>query len=186
MKRLIKKIWNNYFFRIAFYTFVISLLWVVGCVVASHFLNTKTLKAQEEIFALKDPLLNKRYQRMLADYRNTEKERALLKQVPIFKADLIFLTQYLDGAAASSGITQTIETIKPENADKKITYEVPVIRYRLKVSGSQVSVINYVRRINGLPYLVKVESVDLQSIEAKDLASEAVGIINIAVLTADK
>lgn len=175
-----KIILANKIFRISVLIAAVSLLLVSGVWVFVHFLNTDTIRVQQQINTNKDLGVNKKYQQMQLDYRETKVERELLKRVVLEKEDIVDLMQMLDAYASASGVEHSVETV--EQKDKNTNYSTAMFYYKIKVSGNINSISSYIDKINSLPYLAKIESVSIHAVEELPLEQKAVGEINLVIV----
>ena len=72
----------------------------------------------------------------------------MLSQVRPSTQEIAYLIQTLDGLAMKTQVKQTVELAQNAAVTDDLKYAVPVVRYKLNVSGNMSSVLNYVNEIN--------------------------------------
>lgn len=181
MNNRIKLILSNSVVRIGATVSILGILASLGVLIYGHLTVNKIIGVKNEILDLTEPSTGKRYRRLTEDYNTTKDERALLMQVRPTKQDIAYFVQALDNLATKSQVTQTVEVVTQRDVQGEVKYAVPSIRYKLNVAGSLGSVINYMKEVDRLPYLLRIVSVQTKAPQEKILADETLGTIIIDI-----
>jgi hypothetical protein len=172
---------SNYVFQTGFVISVFGIIVCISMFVAGHLIINKIIVAKSGILNLADATTAKRYRQLGTDYNTTKNERLALMRVRPSKQEIVYFVQALDGLAARSQVIQTVEVTANGSVKDEIKYSVPSIRYKLNVSGSLVSVMNYLRDLNKMPYLLRFVSIEVAAAEEKSLTDATLGTIIIDI-----
>lgn len=176
-----KLILSNSVLRVGVVISVVGLLLSSGLLIYGHVMVTKSIGIKNEILDLSDPLIGKRYRRLVDEYNTTKEERVLLAEVRPSKQEIAYFVQALDELAVRSQVEQTVEVVTKKDVSNELKYSTPNIRYKLNIAGTHGSVINYMKEVNDLPYLMRVVSVQTTAPQEKVLADETLGTIIVDI-----
>lgn len=154
---------------------------LVGGGVALHILVTDIQTIRKEEFGQPQSRIAERYERLLEDLQATERERVLLQDVRPSRQNLVSFVQLLETAAATSGVTQTIDAVPPEEDQYGQPYPSPVLRYQLTLEGPYEGVTRFLASVHAIPHLVRIEEVRISSGDERDVLIGSKAIIRIAV-----
>lgn len=125
------------------------------------------------------------FERLLTDFADTAEARVAVGRIRPHPEDgLVTFIRGLEIAAARSAVEQNIAAFPGVASAGQDGYPSPFVRYRVAVSGPWVNVEAYLRELAVLPYLVRVESVQMETGPDGDLfkKSEVQVVFAVAVL----
>lgn len=125
------------------------------------------------------------FKRLLTDLADTAEGRATVGHIrPNPEGDLVTFIRGLEIAAARATVEQNITAFPGVAGAGQDGYPSPFVRYRVAVSGPWVNVESYLQELAVLPYLMRVESVQMETGPDGDLftKSEVAVVFAVAVL----
>ncbi|MDO8511811.1 MAG: hypothetical protein Q7S57_00925 [bacterium] len=176
-----KLILSNSVLRVGLAISILGILITSGVLIFGHIMINGIIGVKNEILDLSETSTGKRYRRLTEDYNSTKSERALLFEVRPGRQDIAYFVQALDGLAARTQVTQTVEVVTQRDVASDVKYATPSIRYKLNVAGGIDSVISFMKEVNKLPYLLRVVSVQMTASQDKVLSDVTLGTIIIDI-----
>lgn len=165
---------------------VLTLVGVIILTVATSLLrrSVEQLRADRALVANREDLA-RRVERLLDDLQKTEVERTALRSVRPASERLVRFVEGLEATAARAFIEQTIAAVPPQSDASGQPYRLPVVRYRITLQGTAEKVEIYLREVDRLPELVRVERMELKAPPDGHVLSNATADVTIAVAVQD-
>lgn len=175
-------LFSNIFFRVGISLAFLCVIVASGALVAGHLIIGKIVVIKNEILDLSEPATGKRYRRLIEDYNTTKDERQMLVGVRPTRQEIAYFVQAIDGLAGKTQVMQTVEVVTQKNPDGEAKYAIPAIRYDINVIGNLSAVINFMKEVDKMPYLLRFVSLRIKAPEDKNLSEQALGniIVDIA------
>lgn len=125
--------------------------------------------------------LARRFERLLKDLQETETERAALRRVRPNAETLVRFVEGLEAVAGRTFVDQTIAAIPPQSDTSGQPYPLPVVRYRITLQGTAEKLEAYLRELNRLPELVRVERIELKTVPDGHVLTNTTADVTLAV-----
>ncbi len=162
----------------------ILLVWVGSVVLAGAsgllYRDVERLRADRSLLAQRDEL-TRAFERLLLDLRATEADRAAVRTLRPDPKNLVRFVEGLEGAAARAFIDQIIAAIPPAADAGGQPYASPVVRYRITLHGTGEKLEQYLRELERLPELVRIERLEARTTPDGHVFTNAAIDLTVAV-----
>lgn len=157
--------------------FVLTLMIVL--LVSGHFIVGNIVREKFTTVDLSNPITQKRYNRLMSDYKNFREERELLKTVRMPKDNVVTLVQYFDEIALKSSVKQTVGVVTDEEDKNSKKYNITTVRYKINVAGEFSAINNYLANLMTSPFFLRMESFDVVAPNENSLTEDYLATISI-------
>lgn len=121
------------------------------------------------------------FERLLKDLQETEADRAALARLRPNAQELVKFVEGLEAVAARAFIEQAISAVPPEADLDTQPYNLPVVRYRITLRGNAEKVEAYLRELQRLPELIRLERMELRALQGGSMSTDTAADLLLAV-----